>query len=73
MKTELDIILQGINTIHYEGIKEVRISVADLLLLRSTILDQKTALTKCNRELNDATAKLVVRALDAPVHFRVYT
>jgi hypothetical protein len=73
MKTELDIILQGINTIHYEGIKEVRISVADLLLLRSTILDQKTALTKCSRELNNATAKLVERALDAPVHFRVYT
>ena len=71
MSNDLHTILQTINIVNYEGLKNINIKVEDLLLLPATILDQQVALTRVSRELTNAQNRALARIVETH-HFDTY-
>ena len=69
---EIETLLKAINLASYEGIKEVTVSVNDLLSLRGYILALNDDIARLKNDNNIINAKLCLRDLEKPTQLRMY-
>jgi hypothetical protein len=69
---KLDTLLKAINLAHYDNLKTVEVSLEDLVLLRSTILELQDQAKRLKEVEQTTRIKLALEQLDKPVKLSIY-